>query len=244
MLINSYRFASAGPTDPNFANVSLLLHGNGTNGSTTITDSSPSPKTVTPVGNAQISTAIADPFGNSTRGVLALDGTGDAIETSASLSLAYGSDDFTIETWAYFNTLDGSTTVARLSSGSSFDGILFVHGASSGNAGLYITSSGTAWDIFANAAAFTGLTTNTWIHLALSRNGSNFKTFVNGSQVISFTSLSSIRQLSNIARIGAANPSGQVAMNGYIDDFRITKGVARYTTNFAGSLPTAPFPDS
>jgi hypothetical protein len=40
-----------------FGSVSLLLHGNGTNGSTTITDNSPSPKTVTAVGNAQISTA-------------------------------------------------------------------------------------------------------------------------------------------------------------------------------------------
>jgi hypothetical protein len=45
------------PVDLNRSNVSLLLHGNGTNGSTTITDNSPSPKTVTAVGNAQISTA-------------------------------------------------------------------------------------------------------------------------------------------------------------------------------------------
>jgi hypothetical protein len=44
------------PNDPNFAFNSLLLHGDGTNGSTVITDSSGSPKTVTAVGNAQIST--------------------------------------------------------------------------------------------------------------------------------------------------------------------------------------------
>jgi hypothetical protein len=43
--------------DPYYGNVSLLLYGNGTNGSTTIIDSSPSPKTVTAFGNAQISTA-------------------------------------------------------------------------------------------------------------------------------------------------------------------------------------------
>jgi hypothetical protein len=55
--------------------LTLLLHGDGTNGSTVITDSSGSPKTVTAVGNAQISTAIADPFGNST-GVLRLMGRG------------------------------------------------------------------------------------------------------------------------------------------------------------------------
>jgi hypothetical protein len=45
------------PVDPQFGSVSLLLHGDGTNGSTTITDNSPTPKTVTAVGNAQISTA-------------------------------------------------------------------------------------------------------------------------------------------------------------------------------------------
>jgi hypothetical protein len=68
------------PNDPNFAFNSLLLHGDGTNGSTVITDSSGSPKTVTAFGNAQISTAIADPFGNST-GVIAFDGTLNPLTT-------------------------------------------------------------------------------------------------------------------------------------------------------------------
>ena len=52
--------------DPDYSNVSLLLHGDGANGSTTLVDSSPSPKTVTAFGDAQISTAVADPFGNIT----------------------------------------------------------------------------------------------------------------------------------------------------------------------------------
>ena len=56
IYINPYSFAGAA-TDPNFANVSLLLHGDGTNGSQTILDSSSTPKTVTVVGNTQISTA-------------------------------------------------------------------------------------------------------------------------------------------------------------------------------------------
>ncbi len=45
------------PLDQDYRNVSLLLHGDGTNGSTTIVDSSPTPKTVTAIGNAQLSTA-------------------------------------------------------------------------------------------------------------------------------------------------------------------------------------------
>ena len=95
------------PVDPVFNNVSLLLHGNGTNGSTTITDSSPSPKTVTAAGNAQISTAIADPFGDSSRGVLAFDGNGDylAIPDSTDWNLP---NDFTVEAWVYLTAYSAS----------------------------------------------------------------------------------------------------------------------------------------
>ena len=59
--------------DPYYGNVSLLLYGDGANGSTTITDSSPTPKTVTAVGNAQISTAQSK-FGGAS---IAFDGAGD-----------------------------------------------------------------------------------------------------------------------------------------------------------------------
>jgi hypothetical protein len=65
--------------DPYYGNVSLLLRGNGTNGSTTIIDSSPSPKTVTAFGNAQISTAQSK-FGGSS---IAFDGTGDYLDVGS-----------------------------------------------------------------------------------------------------------------------------------------------------------------
>jgi hypothetical protein len=85
------------PVDPVFNNVSLLLHGNGTNGSTTITDNSPSPKTVTAVGNAQISTAQSK-FGGAS---IAFDGSGDYLTVLNSSQFNFGVDDFTIEAWFY-----------------------------------------------------------------------------------------------------------------------------------------------
>ena len=103
IYVNPYSFVA---TDPNFADVSLLLHGNGTNGSTTITDSSPSPKTVTAVGNAQISTAQSK-FGGSS---IAFDGTGDYLSVPNDGTLQMGSVDFTIEFWIYFNSLSGYQT--------------------------------------------------------------------------------------------------------------------------------------
>jgi hypothetical protein len=59
--------------------------------------------------------------------------------------------------------------------------------------------------------------------------------------VFTVTSSASIYQSSPIARIGCANSNGSFAMNGYIDDFRITKGYARYTTTF--TPPAAAFPN-
>ena len=58
MLINPYRFAAGG--DPYFANVSLLLHCDGSSGSTTFTDHSSAARTVSPQGNANINTTIAN----------------------------------------------------------------------------------------------------------------------------------------------------------------------------------------
>jgi hypothetical protein len=74
------------PVDEYYDNVSLLLYGNGTNGSTTITDNSPSPKTVTAVGNAQISTAQSK-FGGAS---IAFDGTGDYITVPDSSAFVLG----------------------------------------------------------------------------------------------------------------------------------------------------------
>jgi hypothetical protein len=83
--------------DRNFSNVSLLLHGDGTNGSTTIIDSSPSPKTVTAVGNAQISTAQSK-FGGAS---LLFDGSGDGAIISTGLNdFTMTSNTYTLEAWA------------------------------------------------------------------------------------------------------------------------------------------------
>ena len=85
--------------DPYYDNVSLLLHGDGTNGSTTIVDNSPSPKTMTALGNAQISTTESL-FGGSS---LYFDGSGnDAIQTLPGNDFVYGTGPFTLEAWIYY----------------------------------------------------------------------------------------------------------------------------------------------
>ena len=238
MLINSYRFASAA-TDPNFANVSLLLHGNGTNGSTTITDSSPSPKTVTPVGNAQISTAQSK-FGGSS---IAFDGTGDCLTAPDNLNFAFGTGDFTVEFWLYL--------IATATNNLAFGSCLYDNRTLANVTGapaLFIRSTGSlrlwegnnvAYDSAVSAVPF-----SSWCHIALSRQSGATKVFANGSQVIAHSASYGITAggLTVGGVIDFRDTSAAFKLNGYIDELRITKGVARYTANF--TPPTAPFPDS
>jgi len=89
---------SVAATDTNINEVSLLLHGDGTNGSTTITDSSPTPKTVTAVGDAQISTAQSK-FGGSS--LFFNNNFANAITTPSNAAFAFDTNDFTVEAWIY-----------------------------------------------------------------------------------------------------------------------------------------------
>ena len=98
IYINPYQFAAAGPTDPDFADVSLLLHGDGTNGSTTIVDSSDNVNSVTANNGAQISTTQSK-FGGSSIEFLSTANTGLAVTPSSVFQ--FGTGDWTVEAWIY-----------------------------------------------------------------------------------------------------------------------------------------------
>jgi hypothetical protein len=234
IYINSYSFAA---TDPNFANVSLLLHGDGTNGSTTITDSSPSPKTVTASGNAQISTAESK-FGGAS---IAFDGTGDYLSIPRNAAfLPVANEDFTIEAWVYLNAPPGATDAQIVGHGEyglDSDWLFMIN--SSRQVYFYFSST------FLTCLNTAVLSLNTWHHVAASRSGtgsSNMKVFVNGVGASFTTNVTTIGTGNRNLTIGADQDGDESNLNGYIDDIRITKGVGRYTANF--TPPTAPFPDA
>jgi hypothetical protein len=223
--------------DPDYSSVSLLLHGNGTNGSTTITDNSSSPKTVTAVGNAQISTAIADPFGNSTKGVIAFDGTEDRLTTSSNITFALGTADFTVEAWINEFSRKRFATLLEIDSHLS-TGIAFLTsgGANTDNRiGMYSQNSGG----FVGSAVAGPL--NEWNHVAYVRQSGTFTCYVNGAGGSPVSFVFNHTDTATVTVGSIAGGSSTYDFNGYIDDFRITKGVARYTANF--SVPPAPFPD-
>jgi hypothetical protein len=214
--------------DPQFGSVSLLLHGDGTNGSTTITDNSPTPKTVTAVGNAQISTAQSK-FGGAS---ILFDGTGDYLDVGSNSAFGYGLSDFTIEAWVYRNVSSALQVIIDQRAGvvTQLAPTLYFNATS-----LFYYANG------GNRITGGVVPASQWVHIALSRSGTSTKLFINGLQGGS-TYSDSNNYIDSPARVGGANDGSSVAsLNGYLDDIRITKGVARYTANF--TPPTAPFPD-
>jgi hypothetical protein len=217
------------PVDPFRSQVSLLLHGNGTNGSTTITDNSPSPKTVTVFGDAKISTAQSK-FGGSS---IAFDGTGDYLQIANNSAFNFETNSFTVEAWVYFNNVSGQQCLFTNYQNSTNGWALQLAGSAAINANL----SGDGFDILGSTA----ISANTWYHIALSGTSASpgIKLFINGIQE-GFT-YTGATALNTTTAFITGSIAGSAYFNGYIDDLRITKGVARYTANF--TPPAAPFPD-
>jgi hypothetical protein len=216
------------PVDEYFDSVSLLLHMDGADGSTTFTDSSSNNFTLTTNGSPVIGTAQSK-FGGAAAN---LTGAAAALKTPTNAAFSFGTGDFTVEMWVYHpvtgnpgyldNRLNSPATAFAL-----YDS----------NAGATITPT-----FFAAAAnRITGtinLSTSTWHHLALCRASGVTRLFVDGVQ-----SGSNYTDSNNYLSTDFVVGSNFVysAPVGWLDDLRITKGVARYTAAF--TPPTAPFPD-
>ena len=112
---------------------------------------------------------------------------------------------------------------------------------------MVFNHNGTAW-VYLNLGqgTRTALSLDTWYHIALTRSGNIFRLFLDGTQEDSLTDsnamTSSNAGVHNGIRLGTINSALQYPVNGYIDDVRITKGVARYTSNF--TAPTTALPTS
>jgi hypothetical protein len=213
--------------DPYFANVSLLLHGDGTSGSTTITDSSSENQTLTPYGDIQINTSIKK-YGS---GSIQFDGSGDyALDTSPT-NMALGSGNFTVEYWIYPNTVSAAQYIIDTRSGA--DGRWAVY---------YGARSGGQWEFYTGSSILqTGIipTTNTWQFVAWCRSSGTLRLFVDGVQVWSTSNTNTCS--ANYINLGRRYSNSEF-LDGYLDEFRVTPGIARYTSDF--TPPTGPFADS
>lgn len=184
------------------------------------------------VGNAQISTAQSKWGGGS----MAFDGTGDYLTVPDSPAWFLSTGNFTIELWIYFSSTASLSMLVQQGLNINNRWILY-----------YSTTTGMSFDVASAAATLitcqqgstAGWATNTWYHVAVVRNGNAFNIYRNGTSIASATDTDSIPDFAGPLYIGGGAFSGDVSLNGYIDDLRITK-FARYTANF--TPPTAAFP--
>ena len=208
--------------DPYWNNVSLLLPMTGTNGSTTFTDYSPTPKTITANGNAQISTAQSK-FGN---GSGYFDGSGDFLSGNlGSESFNIRTDSYTIEGFAY-RTDTGSSFIIVASQGNDFYPLQMFNN-------IWYVGDGTI-----NTLAVSGQTPalNTWTYMALTFNGTTYRLYKDGVLIGSSTALLKNYTYSNF-QIGARTAQGLYSL-GHLNHVRFTKGIVRDVS----VVPTAPFP--
>lgn len=219
--------------DPNFSSVSALLHCDGSNASTTITDSSGKNISWTAYGNAQLTTAQYK-FGTAS---VTFDGYGDYIMPASSSHFSFGTGDFTIELFARFASTANAPCLFdwRPFGGTPLAPAVFLSLASSLKLSYYMGQS----------VAFTGSTSiqqNQWYHIAVSRASGATRMFLDGTQEGSYTDNNNYAQTQPTFGALGYDPSlSTYAFNGQLDEIRITKGVARYTANF--TAPTKAFPD-
>ena len=230
--------------DPYWSSTSLLLPANGSNGATnnTFLDSSSNNFTITRNGDVGQGTfnpfSSAAPYSTANGGSVYFDGSGDYLTVSnASGAFTFGTGNFTVEAWVYLITMPTSNTYPNadwiVGGGPSNNNIGFDFAIGSTNLIASMTT-------FAAPTISTAhnMTTGTWYHLAMVRNGNTLSVYKNGTLLTS-ASVSGVTAdpMTTGMAISAAEPSGATGgnMNGYISNLRIVKGTAVYTAAFTPS---------
>jgi hypothetical protein len=216
-------------SDKHFANVQLLCGFNGTDGATAFTDESSAARTATFGGNAQLDTAQSK-WGSAS---LLVDGSGDFVSFPDAAAFTLGASDFTIECWARHSTIAAQFNGIGgqwLTTGNQRAWLFRLENVAAELQFSYTTNGSTP---VTAGGAYVPLI-NTWIHYAVCRSGAGLHLFANGDQVGSTFNIAaaSIFDSTTTVRVAQGSQAGTEYFNGWIDDFRITVGVARYTANF------------
>ena len=191
------------------------------------TSGTPRPIALSPFTQTTTSVALT------TLGSSYFDGTGDYLTIPSNAAFAFGTGNFTIEAWVNISSYAGAPGIFDTrTTGNEATGVIF-----------NINASGmlTIYNSAALVTSSTALTINSWNHVVAVRTGTGANQttiYLNGIAVVVGT-YDLVLTSAVSAGIGALT-AGTAPFNGYIDDFRITKGYARYTANFF--VPIADFP--
>jgi hypothetical protein len=200
--------------DPLFSSVSLLLHMDGSGSA--FSDSSATPKTITVNGTPTQSATQSKFSGKS----LALNGA-SALRIASNSAFGFGTGDFTVEFFLYYTGGNGYVFFYNMNNGS---GSYASYGLNNGTKRPFI------WNDSTVLQGNTNVTNDTWQHHAVVRSSGVLTLYLDGVAIGS-TSFGNNLGSSTVMDIGD-NGGGAQRTNGYIDEFRVTKGAARYLANF------------
>lgn len=221
-------------SNPNINSFSkLLMHNTGIDTSTTFIDSELLPKTITANGNAQLDTAQSK-FGAASG---LFDGDGDYLTLLDSDDWYFGTDDFTIDGWFRFSDVTSDDVIA--SQYVDANNNWYIRKYSNNKLYMRFRSGGVDQGYYVMTNTST-MVNNTWYHLAFVRSGSTGYMFIDGvsqtlTELTAFgtNSLPNIAAVLQISRLGSTNTYDYY---GWIDELRISKGFAHWTSNFTPPL--------
>ncbi len=210
----------------------LLIQSNTTNGSQVFEDMSPSNHSITTNGGVSHSTSVTPQTGMGTSSIY-FDGDADGLEVATSTDFGFGTGDFTVDFWLNAPGTSANSEYiydTRDSGGTGNGGMLWIQ---SGKLYYYADSSN-------RITQSDTLSTSTWYHIALVRYSGTTTLYVGGVSKGSFSD--SINYVTAKVLIGQRwQYTATSDIHAYIDEFRISKDIARWESAFSGSLPSAPY---
>ena len=219
-------------TDPNASNLVLAISGSGSyqDISATIKGSGTN-KTVTANGNVTTSSSEGKYYGG---GSLELTGSsGDYFSIPNSSDFAFGTGDFTVEFW--IKTTDTAFNILDITAGGGWSTVLVNAGAQ-----LFWQTSRASTNLF-NITTNSDLIDGAWHHVAFVRSSNVVKPYLDGVQIgtsAGYTDNTDYDVTTGSLNIGSG---ANGVLDGYMQDIRIYKGVAKYTSNFTVSAPSNSF---
>ena len=208
--------------DDQFAKVTALFNFDGSDGDTTTSGLDASNKNLT------LSYSSGDQLSNTQKkfGATSLY-VADNVTVSSSDGFNMGTGDFTIEGWYYLTQFNNHFLYDQWASSST----------GSGNVQVYVKSNegGAIRVYYDGSGKFTttgGFSLNTWTHLAVVRSSNTITVYFNGTADGTTQSFSGQFGKTGDLYIGDQHAGGGGAPQMYVDDLRVTKGLARYTSNF------------
>jgi hypothetical protein len=206
-------------------NTVLLLHMDGSNETTSFNDASLRNQSVSVVGDAKVSTAQSK-FGG---GSLYLDGEDDRLDISMSGDFNLEGGDYTVEFFANIQDTSGwdYPRLFTIENGEESWGVI-LH--TDGSYGVSVNHYGFGEGFTANGVLSGKV--GSWVHFALVRSGQTRTLYIDGVNAGSTSSRVLPRGDAQLSIGGSTIAYPYTRLHAYIDEFRVTKGLARYTSNF------------